>query len=140
MLYILDTDHVSLVQRGNTHVRANLAQISSVDQRAVTIITVIEQLQGRLAVIHQARSEVEVARGGERLQETLAFYASIHVLPYDTDAQVQFAHLRRRRVRIGTQDWRIAAIALRWHATVVTRNSRDFGQVPGLNIVDWSIA
>jgi tRNA(fMet)-specific endonuclease VapC len=66
MLDILDTDHVSLVQRGNTHVRANLEQISSVDQRAVTIITVIEQLQGRLAVIHQARSEVEVARGGER--------------------------------------------------------------------------
>ena len=83
---------------------------------------------------------MEVARGGERLQETLAFYASIHVLPYDPEAQVQFAHLRRQRVRIGPQDLRIAAIALRWRATVVTRNSRDFGQVPGLNMVDWSIA
>ena len=139
MLYILDTDHVSLLQRGNTPVCTHLEQIS-IEQRAVTIITVIEQLQGRLAVIHQARSEVEVARGGERLQETLAFYASIHVLAYDPDAQVQFAHLRRQRVRIGTQDLRIAAIALRWRATVVTRNSRDFGQVPGLNMVDWSIA
>jgi tRNA(fMet)-specific endonuclease VapC len=64
----------------------------------------------------------------------------MHVLPYDTDAQGPFAHLRRRRVRIGTQDWRSAAIALRWRATVVTRNSRDVVQVPGLNIVDWSIA
>jgi tRNA(fMet)-specific endonuclease VapC len=57
MLYILDTDHVSLLQRGHTPVRAHLEQIS-IEQRAVTIITVIEQLQGRLAVIHQARSEV----------------------------------------------------------------------------------
>jgi len=57
MLYILDTDHVSLLQRGNTPVRTRLEQIS-IEQRAVTIITVIEQLQGRLAVIHQARSEV----------------------------------------------------------------------------------
>jgi hypothetical protein len=47
MRYILDTDHGSLGQRGNTHVRANLAQISSVDQRAVTMMTVIAQLQGR---------------------------------------------------------------------------------------------
>jgi hypothetical protein len=62
MLHILDTDHVSLLQRGNIPVRANLEQIS-IDQRAVTIITVIEQLQGRLAVIHQARSCVGV---GER--------------------------------------------------------------------------
>jgi hypothetical protein len=43
MLYILDTDHVSLLQRGNTPVRAHLEQIS-IEQRAVTIITVIEQL------------------------------------------------------------------------------------------------
>jgi len=139
MLYILDTDHVSLLQRGNRHVLAHLAQVS-IDQRAVTIITVIEQIQGRLAVIYQARSEVEVAGGCERLQETLVFYASIHVLPDDAEAQAQFAQLRRQRVRVGTQDLRIAAIALSRHATLVTRNSRDFAKVPDLNIVDWSMA
>lgn len=139
MLYLLDTDHVSLLQRGNLHLLARLAQIS-IEQRAVTVITVMEQLQGRLAVIHQARTEAEVARGCERLQETLAFYTSIRVVPYDEEAQVQFAHLRRQHVRIGAQDLRIAAIGLSRHATVVTRNSRDFAQVPGLHIVDWSTA
>jgi len=138
MLHIFDTDHISLLQRRNANVIARLERIS-LDERAVTIITVIEQIQGRLAVIHHATSEADVARGCERLQETMGFYASIYVLPYDVEAQLQFAHLRRQQVRIGTQDLRIAAIALSKNATLVTRNTRDFAKVPGLHIVDWSL-
>jgi len=85
MLHIFDTDHISLLQRRNAHVIARLERIS-LDERAVTIITVIEQIQGRLAVIHHATSEADVARGCERLQETMGFYASIYVLPYDVEA------------------------------------------------------
>ena len=133
MLHIFDTDHISLLQRRNAHVIARLERIS-LDECAVTIITVIEQIQGRLAVIHHATSEADVARGCERLQETMGFYASIYVLPYDVEAQLQFAHLRRQQVRIGTQDLRIAAIALSKNATLVTRNTRDFAKVPGLHM------
>ena len=69
----------------------------------------------------------------------MGFYASIYVLPYDVEAQLRFAQLRRQQVRIGTQDLRIAAIALSKNATLVTRNTRDFAKVPGLHIVDWSL-
>ena len=138
MLYIFDTDHISLLQRRNANVIARLERIS-LAERAVTIITVIEQIQGRLAVIHHATLEADVARGCERLQETMGFYASIYVLPYDVEAQLRFAQLRRQQVRIGTQDLRIAAIALSKNATLVTRNRRDFAKVPGLHIVDWSL-
>jgi tRNA(fMet)-specific endonuclease VapC len=138
MLHIFDTDHISLLQRRNANVIARLERIS-LDERAVTIITVIEQIQGRLAVIHHATSEADVARGCERLQETMGFYASIYVPPYDVEAQLQFTHLRRQQVRIGTQDLRIAAIALSKNATLVTRNTRDFAKVPGLHMVDWSL-
>ena len=133
MLHIFDTDHICLLQRRDANVIARLERIS-LDERAVTILTVIEQIQGRLAVIHHATSEADVARGCERLQETMGFYASLYVLPYDVEAQLQFAHLRRQQVRIGTQDLRIAAIALSKNATLVTRNTRDFAKVPGLHM------
>ena len=49
-LYILDTDHISLLQRGSENVRRRLITVAAT-QRAVTVITVAEQVQGRLAVI-----------------------------------------------------------------------------------------
>ena len=45
----------------------------------------------------------------------------------------------KQKIRVGTQDLRIAAIALSLSSTVVTRNFRDFEKVPDLKIVDWSI-
>lgn len=54
ILYILDTDHVSLFQRRHPRVIVKIG--TTPPQRlAVTIITLEEQLKGRLAQIKKAR-------------------------------------------------------------------------------------
>jgi tRNA(fMet)-specific endonuclease VapC len=37
------------------------------------------------------------------------------------------------------KDMRIAAIALSVSGIIITRNQKDFSQVPGLKIEDWTI-
>jgi tRNA(fMet)-specific endonuclease VapC len=58
--------------------------------------------------------------------------------PFHEAADTMFRQLRAQRIRIGSQDLRIAAIALLSGFTVVTRNVRDFSQVLGLNVEDWT--
>jgi len=50
---------------------------------------------------------------------------------------VTFERLRQQRVRIGTMDLKIAAIALEHNALGLSGNLRDFQQVPGLDVEDW---
>ena len=139
MHYILDTDHISLLQRGDGQVMARLSQIDLMN-RAVTVVTVAEQMQGRLAVIRRAKTEKDAAQAFDNLHKTIVFFQAINVLPYDEQAQTYFTEFRRKKIRIGTQDLRIAAIALSYQATLVTRNQRDFVRVPGLSIEDWSLS
>jgi len=136
--FLLDTDHVSLFQRHHPQVVARILACPPT-VLAVTVITMEEQLQGRLAVIRRARTEHDVTRGYARLGEALAFFQAIPMVLYAEDAAARFTALRQQGIRIGTQDLRIAAIALSVQATVVTRNQRDFGQIPGLLLEDWSV-
>ena len=139
MLYILDTDHISLLQQKNVTVWKRMRQID-VEDRAVTVISAAEQIQGRMAVIAKAKSEADAAKGLDRLTETIRFYQTVQILLYGVPATALFEQLRRSKVRISTQDLRIASITLSLGATLVTRNRRDFVQVPGLSIADWSVS
>ncbi len=60
-------------------------------------------------------------------------------LDYDAKAAAEFERLRQARIRIGTMDLKIAAIALANGATLLTRNLTDFGKVPNLRAEDWSV-
>jgi tRNA(fMet)-specific endonuclease VapC len=135
--YILDTDHLSLLQRGYKPLRQYIALILP-EQIAITIISAEEMLRGRLAQVSRAKTAPQRVSAYYWLQETLAFLSEFTLLQYDPAADALFVSLRGQRLRTGTQDLRIAAIALRQNVTLVTRNTQDFAQIPKLHLVDWS--
>jgi len=137
-MFILDTDHISLFQRNNVQVSARIFSTPPLEL-ATTIITAEEQLRGRLERTRRARSDEEIVRAYRNLLATLLYFQSITVVEFDEQAQTIFKTLRTQKTRIGTQDLRIAAIALSQKATLVTRNRRDFEMVPSLRIEDWTL-
>jgi len=137
-LSVLDTDHISLLQRGNPVVISKIAAVNP-SEIAVTIITIVEQMYGRLDVIKQAKSKQELVTAYALLQETFNRLCQGNILDFDEAAFEIYNELRAAKIRIGTQDLRIAAVALSVSTTVVTRNRKDFEKVAGLKIVDWSI-
>jgi tRNA(fMet)-specific endonuclease VapC len=60
-------------------------------------------------------------------------------LNYTLEAHYHFRELREQKIPIGTQDLRIAAISLSENSILVTRNYRDFSQIPNLRLQDWTI-
>jgi tRNA(fMet)-specific endonuclease VapC len=137
VIYLLDTDHVSLNQRGHPLVSARI-QAAGPSQIAISVITVEEQLRGWLAAVRNATTPQARVTAYERLRMAVEYFASVRLLDYTLAADTLVTDLRRQGVRIGTQDLRIAAVALVHGATLVTRNERDFRQVPGLTLADWS--
>ncbi|MEJ1935439.1 type II toxin-antitoxin system VapC family toxin, partial [Nostoc sp. NIES-2111] len=62
-----------------------------------------------------------------------------NILGFNEAAFDIYNELLKQKIRVGTQDLRIAAIAISLNCTLVTRNLKDFEKVPNLKIVDWSI-
>lgn len=135
--YILDTDTVTHQQAGRASVIQRLAAIAP-DAVFTTVITVREQLRGRLAAVDQASEGPVLLLAYDRLLATVRYFAHVNVLLFSPVAAMTLQQLRQQRIRIGTQDLRIAAIVLTAGGTLVTSNRRDFEKVPGLRIEDWS--
>jgi len=137
-LWILDTDSVSLFQNGHLNVSKHITATSP-ENIAVTIITFEEQVRGRFNVIKQADSLDKLVIAYSRLQATYNYFNSINLLAFTQEAANCYAQLLRQKIRIGTQDLRIASIAIANNAILVTRNQRDFSRVPGLQFEDWTL-
>lgn len=136
-LYVLDTDHVSLLQKDHPQI---VPHISTVGARslAVTVITVEEQLRGWFKVIRRHSSGSKLIWAYAGLRGAVEYFNTVRLLDFDQAAEARYGELRRQKIRIGTQDLRIAAIVLSVNAILVTRNRRDFAKVPGLVFEDWT--
>lgn len=142
MAFILDTDHLIVIQRQSEpqyqRLRRRMSRHKPSDFH-LTVVSFHEQVMGANSLISRARDPAQIVRGYQLMEATLSDFSRFRVLPFDTAGSTEFARLRHERVRIGTMDLRIAAIALALHFTVLTSNIRDFAQVPDLRSEDWTI-
>jgi tRNA(fMet)-specific endonuclease VapC len=142
MKYLLDTDHVSVLQQqagpDYAALAARIAQHPPADL-GLSVVSFHEQVLGCHSYILRAHSSAELVRGYGMLGRLLSDYAAIFVLPFDALAAAAFDALVAQRVRIATMDLRIASIALSRGLILLTRNTRDFRQVPGLVTEDWTV-
>ena len=137
-LYILDTDHVSLFQRKNPLILNRIQRINN-EQIAVTIITVQEQMRGWMNVINRHGNSDKLIWAYQGLFDAVKFFNTINVLNFDQVAYDMFLTLKSQKIRIGTQDLRIASVALSVDGIVITRNYKDFAQIPNLKLEDWTV-
>ncbi len=140
MPYILDTDHLSLLQKEGDGSRTLLARISKVppDDMATTIVTFQEEVLGWLSELNRVKKADHIVRCYKRLDRVRLNFERMNVLPFDDAAQIVYGPLRRQCSTVGTLDLRIASIALVTGSILLTRNFRDFKQVPGLRFEDWT--
>ena len=138
-MVVLDTDHLSLLERADSPAGQRLrAQLSALGPalRTTTIITYEEQTRGWIAYMARAKTVVQEIEAYARLKRHLRNFRNILVLDFDERAAVEYQQLRRSRICIGTMDLKIATIVLAHDATLLTMNLSDFQKVPGLKVAD----
>nr|WP_243147351.1 type II toxin-antitoxin system VapC family toxin [Scytonema sp. UIC 10036] len=108
----------------------------------ISIVTVQELFNGWVVRINGTQKVEDVVRLYGKLNRTVTLFKRVRVLDFDEKAGETFQRLLKENSMLSKQrlqkDMRIAAIGLVNDAVVVTRNYRDFSQVPGLKIEDWS--
>lgn len=94
-------------------------------------------MKGWMASIAKEREPQRQVFAYRELAELFGFFAGVDVLPFDDAATDEFARLRTQKIRIGTSDLKIAAVAFTRNARLLTANRRDFEKVPGLRFENW---
>jgi tRNA(fMet)-specific endonuclease VapC len=133
---VLDTDAISLIQRGIGPQFKALSKMldDSGDDVFVTVISLDEQLHGAFREIAGSDARVRI-RGYRRLREIAEDYAGRPMLDYDDKAESIFDRLKGMKGRPATKDLRIASIAISHDAMLVTGNVKDFEKIPMLKLI-----
>lgn len=128
--FLLDTNIVIAVSKGNEAVRRRLASIP------------LSELLLSAVVLGELEFGAAKSAYGERSRANLKEVADMLVFaPLDQEAARRYGELRalleRQGAPIGANDTWIAAHAMALDATVVTGNEREFRRVPDLRVENW---
>jgi tRNA(fMet)-specific endonuclease VapC len=143
MKYLLDTDHLSILQRQTGKDYSNLAiRMAHHPQSdfAVSIVTFHEQMLGCHAYVNRDRTQNNVVKGYEMMSQLVGDFKVLPLVAFDANAATVFDKLQLQRIQLAKMDGRIAAIAVCRGLILLTRNHRDFSKVEELAIEDWTIS
>lgn len=128
MAVLIDTSVlVNAERRGQV-----LDQAIGDQDRAISVITASELLHG----VHRAQASAVRARRSAFVEHVISAIEPLPVTTPIARAHAElWAELENDGNLIGAHDLWIAATALSHGMEVATANSRDFGRVPGLNVV-----
>lgn len=131
-MLVLDSNTISYYFRGDAQVVPRLQAVQP-SELGVPAIVEYELRYGLL--------RLPPAMATPRLEALAQLLRPMQSLPFDEECAQHAARLRvaleAAGTPIGPHDTLIAATALRFHATLVTRNEREFSRVPGLRWVNW---
>jgi tRNA(fMet)-specific endonuclease VapC len=139
-MILLDTDHLTVLRfrAGERCIRlVARMEAAAPEVFGTTIVNVAEQMKGWLAVINKERKAVRQVTGYRELARLFDFYAAYHIVPFDAAAASRFDEFREAKIRVGTADLKIAAVATVNDSLLLTANRQDFEQVPGLRFANW---
>jgi tRNA(fMet)-specific endonuclease VapC len=137
--FLFDTDHVTYFGHGLLPVVRRYLMAPPL-AAGVSAVTVEESLRGRLAPLsRQLPSSLRVRAYADLIDTIHLLWNHFDIIPFDSASESEFQRLRGLRLRVGTRDLQIAAVALAHKMTLVTGNRGDFVRVPGLTIDDWTV-
>jgi tRNA(fMet)-specific endonuclease VapC len=134
-----DTDILTEILAGNPAYAERLARVP-LEEQAIPIVVIEELIRGRLNTIRQAeaaKSRVTIEQAYLLLEQTLDDIRHVKMLSYTQQAERLLKELRTKKIRGSTHDLRIAAVCVASSSTLVTRNRRDFQNIPGLSVEFW---
>jgi tRNA(fMet)-specific endonuclease VapC len=139
--YLLDTDHISLLQQPQCReygaILGHLVRHPPTDV-VHCVVSFQEQAMGAHSRIIRAKSAADLLRGYQLMAIVHETYSKRIHLPFEAAALAVFDLLAASKVGVKTMDLRIASIARAHGLTLVTRNTSDFAKVPGLPLEDWT--
>jgi tRNA(fMet)-specific endonuclease VapC len=128
--FVLDTNTVIDYFKGRGRVAERLLAVAP-REIGLPAIAAYEVWIGVLGSQHAKRRESQYEQ----------FLAVIEIVPFDSAVSRRAAELRlaleRRGEPIGPLNTLIAATALGCDATLVTRNTKEFGRIAGLKVANW---
>lgn len=131
-MLILDSNIISYYLRGDPQIVPRIQALAPAEV-GVPAIVEYELRYGLLRLPQEAAKP--------RLAALMQLLQPMQRLPFDSDCAAHAARIRAELevagTPIGPHDTLIAAMALRYQATLVTRNVREFSRVSGLQWLNW---